>query len=148
MIVNSVFFLVWSFVFWLGTAATAKVIHFAIQPGQIFGRWQHKLRTWDLQGTAWGTLLFKIGGGCAMCFSHAISLLSFPLYCIFLVKAVGLWVPSWSGILIVDIVLNIVWFFLYVYISTVLALYFIAKLFEGPIIVNNVIDQGQGGNRQ
>jgi len=129
MILNSLIFILWTAIFWVGIASVAKVFHISTQEGQLLGAWQKQLRAWDTRGDKSGQFYAKIGGYCELCYSHAFSLLGFIIYAFFMNGVLGLWVPGWGG-LVLDIVFNLVWFFAFVHTSTILTLFFIVKLFK------------------
>lgn len=114
----------------LATACLAKILYFSIQPGQwldsLLG-WQNKLRKWDLSGNQFAA---KIGGYCEMCFCHAISFLSFWVYCLFMREGLGMWPTFHIDSIILSVIVNVVWYIAYVSIGTNAGLYFLTKLFN------------------
>lgn len=129
MLLYSVIFLIWTVFFVVAFASVIKILHVLIQPGQLFGFWQEKLRQWDIQGTAWGNLKFKVLGGCPICFAHLLSLVFFVVFASFMHGVLDLWVPGWGNFLI-DIIANVVFFFCFVHLTTLAGLLFITKLFK------------------
>ena len=99
----------------------AKIVFFSIQDDQWLDElfnWQYRLRKWSEQNKWW----VKPLGYCEMCFSHLMAVVGFIVYCLFMTQA-NLWsIDHW--------VLYMVWYLVYVSISTNLSLYFIVKLFK------------------
>jgi len=63
----------------IGSACLCFVLHAAIQEGQILGAWQKVLTKLYAKHDNWEKFL----GGCYMCFSHFIAILTFIPYAIF-----------------------------------------------------------------
>lgn len=121
----SAYFIIFSIIGLLGTAAFSFQLYVSIQHGQWLDKllnWQKRLIDWDMKGK---TLLTKIGGGCEVCFCNFIAELAFWPYFIFM-QVNGWWfdVNGWKWWLI-----SFIWFFIYNRISGVLSLLFIKKLF-------------------
>jgi uncharacterized membrane protein len=111
-------FLVYTLIFWLAVAGFTLMLWVSIQPGNWLEKWQKQLREWDLAGKEF---LYRIGGGCQICFCHAIAHISFLVYVAFFL-ATGLWAFGIIG--------SVIWFGLYICVSTNLNLYFITKLYK------------------
>jgi hypothetical protein len=109
-------FLLYTAIFWLGVASLSFLLWISIQPGNWAERWQIQLRKWDLAGKE---LLYRTLGGCAICTSHLIAQLSFPFYLAFSL-ATDIWPLGW--------ITSIIWYGLYIGITTNLNLFFITKL--------------------
>lgn len=111
-------FIILTTVFWIATAGFMFLLWISIQPGNWAEKWQNKLRAWDLSGKEF---LYRTMGGCAACSSHMIAQVSFPVYITFILS-VYQWPLSVAG--------SILWYGMYVAISTNLNLIFISKLYK------------------
>lgn len=117
-------FIVTTIFFITGNAALAFLLFMSIQKDQLFDKifgWQRMIRNFDIKGTAAGTLLHHILGGCELCFAHFVSFIGFWFYLI-LVHLLHSGFEYW--------IIWVIWYFLYVPITTILSLYFIKKLFQ------------------
>lgn len=112
----------YSFLFMFSVACFVWLLYCAIQPEQLFGKWQNVLRAWNEKDSAFYTMLAKWGGDCQLCYSHAMAFLSIPVYLVYM-YGFGVW--AINGIL-----LNAIWFIMYWAISTNLNLFFITKLWR------------------
>lgn len=129
-------FLLYTLLFWVGTACAARVAYFSIQPGQwvdsIFG-WQRMLDRLYASTQPWRRALEKILGGCEMCFSHFVAFCSFWLYVIFAHQVLHFWITSpvsgWGW----KIIVNIIWYLLYGSMGTILNLHTILYLKNKPL---------------
>ncbi len=116
-------FLLFTVIFWAGSAAIARVLYFSIQQGQwldrLFG-WQAMLAKLYEGPQRWKADAGKVLGDCRMCFGHFIVFLSYWAYYIFCKISLGLWVTDgmegWVSIGFT----NTVWYMLFVCIGTVL----------------------------
>lgn len=110
-------FIVTTLMFIIGNAALAFILYMLIQKDQIFDlvfKWQNMLRKFDLAGTTNKLILYKILGGCLLCFSHFLSFLGFWLYLLFILELNAGFPAFWMWIII---------YFVYVPTSTTLSLY-------------------------
>lgn len=110
-------FLVTTLLFIIGNATLAFILYMSIQKDQIFDllfKWQNMLRKFDISGTRTGLILYKILGGCLLCFSHLLSFVGFWLYLLFVVELNAGFSAFWMWIII---------YFVYVPTSTTLSLY-------------------------
>lgn len=123
-------FLLYTLVAWLATASLTKVLHISIQHDQWLDNlldWQNRLFQWDMHGR---TFLAKAGGLCEICFAHALAFISYWVYLIFMNTVAGLWLTDSIDNIILSFFANVVWYLVYVSISTNLSLYFLVKLFQ------------------
>lgn len=111
-------FIVFSLIFWIGVAGFTFMLWVSIQPGNWAEKWQNKLRAWDLSGNEF---LYRVMGGCQVCFAHAVAQLSFLVYLAFFF-CLELWSMGFLG--------GLIWYGLYISISTNLNLFFITKLYK------------------
>ena len=123
-------FLLYTIIAWIATAALAKILHISIQQDQWLDNllgWQNRLYQWDVNGK---TFLAKAGGLCELCFSHAVSFISYWVYAMFMNVVVGTWLTSSIDSILLSFFINVIWYLVYVAIATNLSLYFIVKLFQ------------------
>jgi hypothetical protein len=121
-------FLLYTALALLANGCLARIIFTSIQPGQwldILLNWQNRLQQWDRQGKAF---LVKAGGYCELCFSHAITFLCYWGYAFTMQLAIGEWITSSVTNTGATVIINIVWYLVYVSIGTNLSLHFISKL--------------------
>lgn len=113
----------------LANASFAKLIFVSIQQGQwldlIFG-WQKKLYNIGNKGGFLNNYIYKVFGGCSICFSRIFAFWGYILYYLIIGQIWGYWLPEMYGW--VSIGVNIVWFFAVASITNVLAVLFINKL--------------------
>lgn len=95
-------FIVYTLLFMLSGVAMFKFMWLAIQEGQMLGKYQRFLTYLRNRGLY---NLENFLGGCEMCFSHFMAIVSFILYNIFMREMDMYLVKSW---------LNIVWYLVYV----------------------------------
>ncbi|VXB02700.1 hypothetical protein [Chryseobacterium sp. 8AT] len=110
-------FIVTTLMFIIGNAALAFILYMSIQKDQIFDllfKWQNMLRKFDVAGTTNKLILYKILGGCLLCFSHFLSFIGFWLYLLFILELNAGLPAFWMWIII---------YFVYVPTSTTLSLY-------------------------
>lgn len=115
---HAIAFIVYTVVFWLAVAGLTFMLWVSIQPGNWAEKWQRKLRQWDVNGNEF---LYRVMGGCQLCFSHAIAQLSFLLY-----VALFFALEIWS----LGIVGSVIWYLVYISMCTNLNLFFITKLYK------------------
>lgn len=123
-------FLFYTVLAWIANASLVKILHVSIQPGQWLDNilnWQDRLYNWDIQGKQF---LAKAGGLCELCFSHALTFVSFWCYAFFVREVAGVWISSSIDSWILSLFVNVLWYLVYVGIGTNLSLYFIIKLFQ------------------
>lgn len=114
-IFTSVFFI-------FGTAFLANILHFITQEKQLLDlifNYQKRLEKIGSKSGFINTALYKILGGCFICFSHFVSVISFVVFCCFFVTK-GEWfstLQSFSGI-----VINALYYLIYVTSSTSLSM--------------------------
>lgn len=114
-------FLAYTIMAIIANACMAKILHVSIQPGQWLDNllhWQQRLREWDINGNV---ILAKALGYCELCFSHLVSVTGFMIYLSFMLLN-DLWVLGMYS--------SMIWYLLYVAVTTNVSLYFIVKLFE------------------
>lgn len=114
----------------VANACITKILHISTQPGQWLDtllHWQKRLQQWDIQGKIFRS---KAGGYCELCFSHLLAFAGYWVYVFFMNAAVGMWIAHVSDGWLLFITINLVWYLVYVSISTNLGLYFITKLFQ------------------
>lgn len=109
-------FITYTILAWLAIASLTKVLHFSIQPGQWLDSWQKVLHKIDLSKYS---SLSKPLGYCEMCFAHLLAFIGFIVYTAF-VSSLNAWVLNWWQ--------SIIWYMVFVPISTILNVYFIKKL--------------------
>jgi hypothetical protein len=130
---NFFLFMMFTLMFVFSGAAFIKVLHISIQPFQwidsLFG-WQRMLNKLDQKNSILTHGLFKILGGCEVCFSHALSVIWFAGYCTCSNVFLGFWVSSLASSTLSCIIVNIVWYLVFVCSTSMAGLYFITKLFE------------------
>lgn len=125
-----ILFILFTLIAWVGTASLSKILYISIQQGQWLDQllgWQGRLYKWDLAGKQ---LLAKAGGYCELCFSHALSFISFWCYLIFSFEVAHYWIAEPIDSLLLKILVSFLWYLIYVSVSTNLSLYFITKLFQ------------------
>ncbi len=122
-------FLLYTIIAWLANASLVKILHISIQPGQWIDAlfdYQKRLLNWDIKGKL---VLSKAGGNCEVCFSHILTFFGFWVYVLFMNKVLHVWITDgidgWIWVLLV----NMMWYLVYVSIGSMLSLYFITKLF-------------------
>ncbi len=123
-------FILYTIIAWLANASLIKIVHVSIQPGQWLDsllHWQQRLQKWDMEGK---TFLAKAGGYCELCFSHLLTFAGYWIYAAFMYGALDVRISNGLHNIIGIILVNILWYFVYVGIGTNLALYFITRLFE------------------
>lgn len=121
-------FLLYTITALLANACLARIIYISIQKGQWLDTlldWQSRLRKWDMEGKSF---LVKAGGYCELCFSHAITFICFWAYTYVMNTAIDEWITCSVANLSASIIINIVWYLVYVSIGTNLSLYFINLL--------------------
>lgn len=118
-------FLIYTILWMLGAGSFAKILHVSIQDGEWLGGWKKVLRKID--ASKWGALSKPLGL-CEICFAHMIAFLSFWCYVLFM-SGLGLWAIH-SDVMVMNIFLHLVWYIIYISITTQLGLYFIVKLFK------------------
>jgi hypothetical protein len=111
-------FLFYTLIFWLAVAGFTFMLWVSIQPGNWAEKWQNRLRKWDLDGNEF---LYRIMGGCQVCFSHAIAQVSFLFYVAFFLS-LDIWAPGIIG--------SIIWYIVYISVCTNINLFFITKLYK------------------
>lgn len=110
--------------FILGNASLAFMLFMSIQQDQWIDKlfkWQKMLREYDLKGTASGMALYKVLGGCELCFAHLISFLGYWVYLVF-IFLLQTEVRHWA--------IWVIFYFIYVPLTTNVSLYFIKKLYK------------------
>lgn len=125
-----ILFLLYTVLAWIATACIAKILYISIQPGQWLDKlldWQKRLHQWDLQGKEFRV---KAGGMCELCFSHAITFMSFWIYTLFMNEVLQVWVSMNVTNVMMSLLVNFIWYICYVAIGSNLSLYFITKLFR------------------
>ncbi len=123
-------FLLYTLLAWVANASLVKILHVSIQQGQWLDKllnWQDRLYNWDIEGKEF---LAKAGGLCELCFSHAITFISFWCYTLFMSEALDLWVTARIDSWLLALFINVLWYLIYISIGTNMALYFIIKLFR------------------
>ncbi|MBS1771526.1 MAG: hypothetical protein JST82_01610 [Bacteroidetes bacterium] len=123
-------FLLYTIIGWIANACLVKLLFVSIQPGQWIDKllnWQKRLQEWDKQGKIG---IVKIGGYCEICFSHFLTFIAFWCYMLFMKIAVGQWITDDVHSTPQIILINAIWYLVYVSIGTNLSLYFISKLFS------------------
>lgn len=115
-------------VFLLSTAAIAKVIFITIQPGQIFGGWQRVLNKLNDAHSRFANAIYRPLGGCEICFSHMLGVISYALFAGFIYYVLGSWPFNMTNDLWVNIGTNFVGYMMYVCTSTVLSTYAITRI--------------------
>lgn len=123
-------FLLYTLLAWVANASLVKILHVSIQQGQWLDKllnWQDRLYNWDIEGK---DFLAKAGGLCELCFSHAITFISFWCYILFMSEVLGLWVTARIDSWLLALFINVLWYLIYISIGTNMALYFIIKLFR------------------
>jgi len=123
-------FLLYTLVAILANACIVKILHVSIQPGQWLDtllNWQEKLQRWDMEGKVFRS---KAGGYCELCFSHLLSLAGYWVYVAFMNTVLNMWVTAHIYGVFGWILINLVWYLVYISIATNLGLYFITKLFQ------------------
>jgi|GEM_PF-1694841 hypothetical protein len=121
-------FLLYTILALLANACLARILFISIQQGQWLDtllNWQTRLQQWDRQGK---DFLVKAGGYCELCFSHAITFICYWGYVLTMNAAIGEWITSSVNNAAASIVINIVWYLVYVSVGTNLSLHFISKL--------------------
>lgn len=119
-------FLLYTLLALLANACLAKLIYISIQPAQWLDKllnWQQRLQRWDLQGR---TFLVKAGGYCELCFSHFITFISFWCYVLVSKTVLHTWFTAAIDSLALKVVVNIIWYLVYISLGTNLALFFIS----------------------
>lgn len=123
-------FLLYTLLAWLANACIIKILHTSIQPGQWLDtllHWQQRLQQWDMEGKAF---FVKAGGYCELCFSHLLTAAGFWIYLLFMNGVAGIWISDGLQYLLPAVLVNILWYLVYVSVGTNLAWYFIVKLFQ------------------
>jgi len=122
-------FILYTVVALVANASFVKILHISIQPGQWIDslfNYQKRLQKWDLTGNIF---LSKVGGNCEVCFSHAFTFVGYWMYLLFMNGVVDLWITdavnNWFWVVFGNVLL----YLLYVSVGSMLALYFITKLF-------------------
>jgi hypothetical protein len=114
----------------IANAGLVKILYISIQPGQWLDQllsWQRRLQQWDIEGKQF---LAKAGGYCELCFSHILTVVGFFCYAFFMNTVIEYWISDDVQGVGVWVLVNLLWYLLYVSIGTNLALYFIVKLFR------------------
>lgn len=124
-------FLLYTLVFWIANACFTWIAYILIQPGQLFGSWQHTLNRMHEAHSQLLNALAKPLGDCSLCWSHMWAIMWFVFYCLFMNKIVGYWVTD-----LVDgrgwiIFFNVMWYLLYIPIATGLSTYLINRKAKG-----------------
>jgi len=107
--------------FLIGTATFTKIFHFSIQQDQWLDKlfnWQDRLEAVGHKTGFWNELMYKAGGKCSYCFSHAVAFLSFALFCV--VSYVGLDIWFFVDGMAMQILVNIIVYMFYIATSTCL----------------------------
>jgi hypothetical protein len=116
-------FLLYTILFFCGTAALVKVLHQSIQEGEwldtLFG-WQRMLSRLFQSPKRWKRDLAKPLGDCAFCFSHAVTFICFWFYVLFAHTVLHFWISWPVHYLFAKVIINIGWYVLYGSIGTVL----------------------------
>jgi hypothetical protein len=127
-------YLLFTTAFVFAGAAFIKIAHISIQPMQwadaVFGYQKMLNRLYDSPKKLYNTLLFKILGGCEVCFAHFLAVLWFVGYVVCSTAILDYWVTDEVHHAWQTIIVNIVWYLLVVCSTSILGLYFITKLFE------------------
>lgn len=71
----------------LVVACWFRLVWYAIQPGQIFGKWQHILEDWDKKGYS----IVKALGYCELCTAHLFAYVGFIGLLIFAWDSLNFW---------------------------------------------------------
>lgn len=115
-------------VFLFATAAVAKVVYLSIQPGQIFGGWQNVLNKLNDAHSRFANAIYRPLGGCELCFSHMIGVISYALFAGFIWFVLGSWPMNMTHTLWINIGTNLIGYLMYVCTSTVLSTLAITRL--------------------
>ncbi|KAB1228444.1 hypothetical protein [Chryseobacterium viscerum] len=110
--------------FILGNASLAFILFMSIQKDQWIDKlfkWQSMLRNFDVKGTPSGMAAYKILGGCELCFAHLISFMGYWVY-LLLMFILKMDYAHWFVL--------VIWYFIYVPLTTNISLYFIKKLYQ------------------
>ena len=119
-------FVIYTILSLLGSASLVWMFYCLIQHGQLFDilfKWQNFLRKMDIKGTFKGLVLYKILGGCELCFAHFVSVILFIPYCFIMLQF------SFDQLILSKWYFWIFWYLVYVPINTNLSLFFIKKLY-------------------
>lgn len=120
-------FLLYSVLALVANAALAKILYISIQPGQWLDtllNWQARLQQWDMQGKSF---LVKAGGYCELCFSHLITFVCYWCYVLFSVQVLHMWITTPVDNVVMAVVINIIWYLVYISLGTNLSLLFIVR---------------------
>lgn len=97
----------------VAASGTAKLIMILIDPGELFGSWNKKLRLIEPEKGdkhyVWRDFWYRRLGGCAICMRQFISEISFIIFCIFY-NIYGTFPTSHIDNLLLRWILNIVLF--------------------------------------
>lgn len=115
-------------IFLVCTAAIVKTAYITIQPGQIFGGWQHVLNRLNESQGRIANALFKPLGGCEFCFAHMFAVISYALFVLFITYILGSWPLHMTGNFWINAGVNVVGYLMYVCTSTVLSTLAITRL--------------------
>lgn len=121
-------FLLYTALALVANACLASILFISIQQGQWLDtllNWQNRLQQWDRQGKEF---LVKAGGYCELCFSHTITFMCYWGYALTMNAAIGDWITNSVNNVVASVVINILWYLVYVSVGTNLSLYFISKL--------------------
>lgn len=105
-----ILFFIYTVCFLASAGCFAKLLKYATQKGQLFGKWQDILIRLDEGGYTWAA---KPLGLCDMCFSHLMAVLFFVVY-VFFVLSYAHWPFGVFG--------SIVWYLFFVPVSSVINL--------------------------
>ena len=125
-----IIFLLFTIIAWLANACLVKILFISIQQGQWLDKllnWQERLRRWDLRGKEF---LVKAGGMCELCFSHAVTFISFWAYMLVANEVLTYWITTPVSCMLPKVIVNVIWYLVYVSIGTNLSLYFISKMYK------------------
>ena len=119
----------------LATMCFTKIAYFSIQHGQwadLLFHWQRMLDHLYESKSKFKNYMFKVLGGCIMCFSHAIAFVSFWLYLFFCLSIPKFWITDivdyqndWRG-QIVFWGINVIWYVIYMSITVTATALFVS----------------------
>ena len=122
-------FIVYTIIAWIANASFVKVLHVSIQPGQwldLLFDYQKRLLHWDMKGKLF---LSKAGGNCEICFSHFVAFCCYWVYVLCMNAVLHVWITDTLDSWFWAVLVNVVWYLVYMCIGSMLSLYFIVKLF-------------------